>query len=343
MAAIPSIALDAMGGDYGPEIIVSAAQLALTHPSEAEFIIVGDAARINPLLITRGSLRERTRVVHTDIFIPMDAKPSQALRLGRRNSSMWLALRAVRDGEAHAMVSAGNTGALMAMARHCLKTIAGVERPALAALWPTVKGYSIVLDLGANVGADAQELARFAMMGAAIARALFQVERPRVGLLNIGVERDSGAEEITRAHNILRERSDLGLDYRGFIQGDGISQGLVDVIVTDGVTGNIALKVAEGTAKYVATIMRDSLTSSFTAKLGAVLAHGGLHTLRERMDPRRHNGAIFLGLQGIAVKSHGSGDAVSFANAIAIAHSAATAGLAKCVSSDLSRLSTELI
>jgi glycerol-3-phosphate acyltransferase PlsX len=238
-----------MGGDYGPEVIVPAAELAVISHPEAEFIIVGDGTRINPLLMNRERVRGRTRVVHTDNFVPMDAKPSQALRIGRRNSSMWLALQAVRDGEAHAMVSAGNTGALMAMARHCLKTIADVERPALAALWPTVRGYSIVLDLGANVGANGQELARFAMMGAAMARALFMIERPKVGLLNTGVERDGGVEEITRAQNMLRERSDLGLDYRGFVRGDGISQGLVDVIVTDGLTGNIALKVAEGTAK----------------------------------------------------------------------------------------------
>jgi glycerol-3-phosphate acyltransferase PlsX len=332
-----------MGGDYGPEVIVPAAELALIPYPEVEFIIVGDAARINPLLMNREKVRGHTRVVHTENFVPMDAKPSQALRVGRRNSSMWLALRAVRGGEAHGMVSAGNTGALMAMARHCLKTIADVERPALAALWPTVRGYSIVLDLGANVGANGQELARFAMMGAAMARALFMIERPKVGLLNAGVERDGDVEEITRAQNILRDRFDLGLDYRGFVLGDGISQSLVDVIVTDGLTGNIALKVAEGTAKQMAAFMRESFTSSLTAKLGVALAQRGLEALRERMDPRRHNGAIFLGLQGIAVKSHGGGDAVSFANAIGIARNAVTADLAERVSTDVSRLSTQLI
>jgi glycerol-3-phosphate acyltransferase PlsX len=340
MAAIPTIALDGMGGDYGPEVIVSAAELALIPNPEVEFIIVGDTGRINPLLKNRDSVRGRTRLVHTENFVPKDAKPSQALRMGRRDSSMWLALRAVRGGEAHAMVSAGNTGALMAMARHCLKTIADVERPALAALWPTVRGYSIVLDLGANVAANGEELARFAMMGAAMARALFMIERPKVGLLNTGLERDGGGEEIARAQNMLRERSDLGLDYRGFVQGDGISQGLVDVIVTDGLTGNIALKVAEGTAKQMAAFMRESLTSSVAAKLGVALAQRGLETLRVRMDPRHHNGAIFLGLQGIAVKSHGGGDAVSFANAIGIARNAVTADLAERISTDVARLST---
>ena len=328
-----------MGGDYGPEVIVPAAELALIPDPEVEFIIIGDAARINPLLMRRERVRGCTRVVHTENFVPMNAKPSQALRMGRRNSSMWLALRAVRDGEAQAIVSAGNTGALMALARHYLKTVADVKRPALAALYPTVGKYSVVLDLGANVGADAVELARFAMMGAAMARALFAIERPRIGLLNTGVETDGGVEEVMRAHNILRKRTDLGFDYRGFLQGDGISQGLVDVIVTDGVTGNIALKVAEGTAKQVTAFMRDSLRSSFSAKLGAAIARDGLNALRNRMDPRRHNGAIFLGLQGTVVKSHGGGDAVSFANAIAIALRAVTADLAKCVSSDLSRLS----
>jgi glycerol-3-phosphate acyltransferase PlsX len=338
MTASPTIALDAMGGDHGPDVIVPAAELALIRHPDAEFIIVGDAARITPLLMSRERLRERARVVHTDTFIPMDAKPSQALRMGRRTSSMWLALRAVRDGEAHATVSAGNTGALMAMAKHCFKTIGDVERPALAALWPTIRSYSIVLDLGANVGADAQELTRFALMGAAMARALFHIERPSVGLLNTGEEHVSGLDEIRRAHNVLCERNDLGIDYRGFVHGDGISQGLADVIVTNGVTGNIVLKIAEGTAKQVVAFMRDSFTSSFSAKLGAGLARSGLDALRKRMDPRRHNGAVFLGLQGTVIKSHGGGDDVGFANAIAIAHGAATADLARRISSDLSRL-----
>lgn len=185
---------------------------------------------------------------------------------------------------------------------------------------------------------NAQELVHFALMGAAMARALFHFERPSVGLLNIGVEEVTGVEEIRRAHEILCERTDLGIDYRGFVQGDGISLGLVDVIVTDGLTGNIVLKVAEGTAKQVVAVMRDSLSSSFAAKLGAGLARRGLETLRSRMDPRRHNGAVFLGLQGVVVKSHGGGDDVSFANAITIAHGAATADLARRISSDLSRL-----
>jgi phosphate acyltransferase len=339
MAAIAIVALDAMGGDYGPDVTVPAAELALNQRPDTEFIIVGDAVRINPLLMSHDRVRQRARVIHTDIFVPMDAKPSRALRMGRRNSSMWLALSAVRDGEAHAMVSAGNTGALMAMARHCLKTVADVKRPALAALWPTIKRDSIVLDLGANVGADAEELTRFAMMGAAMARALFHIERPSIGLLNTGVERDTGVEAIMRADDVLRERTDLGFDYRGFVHGDGISLGLVDVIVTDGLTGNIVLKVAEGTAKQVAAYLRDSFTGSFAAKLGVGFARRGLKALRERMDPRQHNGAIFLGLQGLVVKSHGGSDTMGFANAIAIAHDAVTADLARSITSDLPRLS----
>jgi glycerol-3-phosphate acyltransferase PlsX len=268
----------------------------------------------------------------------MDAKPSQALRQGRRNASMWLALDAVRRGEAAVAVSAGNTGALMAMAKFCVKTLADVQRPAIAALWPTVAGETIVLDVGANVGASADELARFALMGAAMARALFHIERPTVALLNIGVEEVKGVEEIKAAHAILKAQQDVPLDYTGFVEGDQIGHAVADVVVTDGFTGNVALKTAEGTAKQIGVYLRSAMARSVFSRAGAFLAQGAFRVLKSKMDPRRVNGAPFLGLQGLVIKSHGGTDAVGFASAIDIGYDMAKADLVKRIASDLSHL-----
>jgi glycerol-3-phosphate acyltransferase PlsX len=309
MAEPRRISLDAMGGDEGPAVVVPGAALALERHPELEFLLVGDQARIEPHLEAHVTLAARSRIVHTNIAIEMQDKPSEAVRRGR-GSSMWLALDAVRNGEAEVAVSAGNTGALMAMAKLILRTMPGIERPAIAGQWPTVGHNSIVLDLGANIGADARQLADYAMMGAAMARALFGIERPRVGLLNIGVEEIKGIEEVRQAHAWLKE-NDLPIDYRGFVEGDQIGQGVVDVVVVEGYAGNIALKTAEGTAKQMAAYVRDALTSSPAAKLGAVLASGGLRKLKERMDTRRLNGGPFLGLNGIVIKSHGGTDALA--------------------------------
>ena len=264
MAAPRTISLDAMGGDQGPAVVVPGAALALERHPELSFLLVGDRARIQPHLDQLPALAERARIVHTDIAIEMQDKPSQAVRRGR-GSSMWLALEAVQKGEADVAVSAGNTGALMAMAKLVLRTMPGIERPVIAGQWPTVGHNSIVLDLGANIGATARQLADFALMGAAMARALFGIERPRVGLLNIGVEEIKGIEEVRQAHAWLKE-NDLPIDYRGFVEGDQIGQGIVDVVVVEGYAGNIALKTAEGTARQMAAYVREALTSSLAAK-----------------------------------------------------------------------------
>jgi glycerol-3-phosphate acyltransferase PlsX len=336
MAGPRTISLDAMGGDRGPEVVVPGAALALQRHPDVSFLLVGNRARIEPLLAEQPALAERSRIVHTDTAIGMDDKPGQALRRGR-GSSMWLALEAVQKGEADCAVSAGNTGALMALSKLILKTMPGIEWPVIAGQWPTVKENCIVLDLGANIGATARQLADFALMGAAMARALFHLERPRVGLLNIGVEEIKGIEEVRQAHAWLKE-TDLPIDYRGFVEGDQIGQGIVDVVVVEGYAGNIALKTAEGTAKQMAAYVREALTGSLAAKLGAVLAQGGLRALRDRMDPRRFNGGPFLGLNGIVIKSHGGMDAFAFASAIGVGYDMAESDLVAHLAADLDAL-----
>ena len=335
MSAAQTIALDAMGGDHGPEVVVPGAELALTRHPDTRFIFFGVQDQIRPLVDAHPALAARAEIVHTDNWVAMDAKPSQALRTGRKTSSMWLALEAVRDGRAAAAVSAGNTGALMVMSKFCVKTLADVERPAIAAIWPTVKGECIVLDCGANVGATARELSHFALMGAAMARALFHVDRPTVSLLNIGVEEVKGVDEIKAAHAVLRKARNLPFDYQGYIEGGGIGQGLVDVVVTDGFTGNVALKTAEGTARQIAAYLRAAMQSSLLSRMGAFLAQGAFAELRAKMDPRRANGGVFLGLDGIVIKSHGGADAMGFANAIDLGYDMTKAGLVQLTKADL--------
>lgn len=334
MAQPRTLALDAMGGDHGPEVVVPGAALSLERHPALSFILVGDEARIAPVLAAHPALEKRSRIIHTTHVVAMNEKPSQALRRGK-GSSMWLALDAVRKGEAHAAVSAGNTGALMAMAKLILRPMKGIERPAIAALWPTVTAECIVLDVGANIGATSRQLSEYALMGAAMARALFHVERPTVGLLNVGVEEIKGAEEVKEAHAALKKGVELPLDYRGFIEGDEIGQGRVDVVVVEGFAGNIALKTAEGTAKQIGQYLKDAMTRAFLSRLGALLARGGFRVLKEKMDPRRVNGGTFLGLNGLAVKSHGGTDALGFASAVDLGYEMAESGLLERLASDL--------
>jgi len=341
MAASVTIALDAMGGDHGPSVVVPGAAIALVRHPDTRFLIVGNAARIEPELEQHPALAEKSEILHTDVAVAMDAKPSQALRKGRWHSSMWLGLEAVRDGRADATVSAGNTGALMAMAKFCLKTIAGVDRPAIAVIWPTVESECIVLDVGANVGADARQLVEFALMGAAMGRALFGVERPTVGLLNIGVEEVKGVDEIKAAAATLKD-APLPIVYRGFVEGDEIGHGAADVVVTDGFTGNIALKTAEGTAKQIGEYLRAAMGRSLLARIGAILAQGAFRALKEKMDPRQLNGGIFLGLNGIVVKSHGGTDATGFASAVDLAYDMASSGVVNRLAADIARFHAEL-
>ena len=330
-----------MGGDHGPGVVVPGASLAAIRHPDIRFLLVGDRRGIEAALKDHPELAGKCEIVHTDIAVAMDAKPSQALRKGRRHSSMWLALEAVRDGKADAAVSAGNTGALMAMAKFCLKPLAGVDRPAIAVIWPTVDAECIVLDVGANVGADARQLVEFALMGAAMARALFGLERPTVGLLNIGVEEIKGVDELKAAAAVLRD-APLPIAYRGFVEGDDIGHDAADVIVTDGFTGNIALKTAEGTAKQIAHYLRAAMGRSFFARIGAFFAQGAFRALKEKMDPRQLNGGIFLGLNGIVVKSHGGTDATGFASAIDLAYDMASNGVVKRLADDVARFHTEL-
>jgi glycerol-3-phosphate acyltransferase PlsX len=310
------IALDAMGGDHGAAVVIAGAERSLARHPEIEFLLFGDRAAVAPLLDARPQLKAASRLVHTDVMVQMHDKPSQALRKGRRKSSMWMAVDAVKRGEADAAVSAGNTGALMATAKIDLRTMAGIERPAIAAMWPTLKGKSIVLDLGASIGADAGHLVDLAAMGAAMAGVLFGLARPTVGLLNIGVEEVKGLEEVRKAGQMLRAGQWPQFEYVGFVEGDDIGKGTADVVVTEGFSGNIALKAAEGTARQISHYLKLELNRSLVRRLGYLLARGAFHALGEKMDPRKSNGGVFLGLNGIVIKSHGATDAEGFACAV---------------------------
>jgi glycerol-3-phosphate acyltransferase PlsX len=314
------IALDAMGGDVGAPVVIPGAAISLGRHSETEFLLVGDRARIEPELDRHPKLKAASRIVHTDVAVSMEDKPSQALRRGRKVSSMWMAIDAVKRGEADVAVSAGNTGALMAMSRFHLRTLPGIDRPAIAGVWPTMRGESVVLDLGATIGGDAHHVVSLAVMGAAMASVLFSKPRPTVGLLNIGTEEIKGHEEIREAGEILRARNLPELDYIGFVEGDGIGKGLADVIVTEGFSGNIALKAAEGTARQMAELLRIEIQRSWMSKLGYLFARGAFQALRNKMDPNKSNGGMFLGLNGVVVKSHGGINAEGFASAIDVGY-----------------------
>jgi phosphate acyltransferase len=335
MTGTITISLDAMGGDQGAEIAVPGAELALERRPDVRFLIFGDEAVVAPLLDRHPKVRDASRFVHCDVSVQMDDKPSQALRKGRWKSSMWRSVQAVRDGEAAAAVSAGNTGALMAMAKFCLKTLGDIERPAIAAIWPTLRGESIVLDVGATIGSDARMLVEFAIMGAAMARATFDLERPSVGLLNIGVEEVKGVEEVREAGRILRELDHPNLDYHGFVEGDDLGRGTVDVVVTEGFSGNIALKTAEGTARQISEYLHEAMRRTFFSRLGYLLARSAFNQLKDKMDPRKVNGGVFLGLGGIVIKSHGGTDVEGFASAVELAREIGRYDLLRQIAADI--------
>jgi phosphate acyltransferase len=305
-----------MGGDHGPSVVIPALAKFLERRPDARFIVFGRQDAVQPELAKAPSLANAVEFVHCDVHVRMDEKPSQALRHGRGKSSMWRAIEAVKLGQAEVCVSAGNTGALMAMARFCLRTMANVDRPAIAAIWPTTRGESIVLDVGASIGADSHQLVDFAILGGAMARALFQVERPSIGLLNVGVEEVKGQEEVKEAGLLLRDTDLNSMTYHGFVEGDDIGKGTVDVVVTEGFSGNIALKTAEGTARQIAGYLREAMSRTLMSKIGYFFARGAFAALREKMDVRKVNGGVFLGLNGIVVKSHGGTDEEGFAAAI---------------------------
>jgi len=312
------LALDAMGGDHAPFIVVEGAALARSRHPDIRFIFFGDEAKVAPLLAANPTLKACSELRHTPDVVAADMKPSLALRQ-ERNSSMRLAINAVADGDASCIVSAGNTGALLAIAKFVLKTLPGIDRPAIAGLIPTKIGESVMLDLGANIECDAENLVQFALMGSIFCHTILGRDDPSIGLLNIGTEELKGHDEVRIAASILRERPIPGRLF-GFVEGNDITAGTVDVIVTDGFSGNIALKSIEGTARFVAHALKQSFEFSLIAKLGYLLSRGAFKRLKKRIDPRRYNGAMFLGLQGVCVKSHGGADAEGFANAIDVAH-----------------------
>jgi glycerol-3-phosphate acyltransferase PlsX len=331
-----TIALDAMGGDHAPQVVIAGADMARERFPGLKFLLFGDQARLTPLLGGRRELAARCVVEHTPDHVGADAKPSHVLRQGR-NTSMRLAIDAVKEGRAGAAVSAGNTGALMALAKFVLKTLPGIERPAIASLVPTRRSEAVFLDLGANAECSAANLVQFAVMGEVFARAVLGFAKPTVGLLNIGTEEVKGHDRIRAAAAALRA-SDLPIEFHGFVEGSDLTSGKVDVVVTDGFTGNVALKVCEGTVGLYSQFLREAFKSSILAKLGYALAKPALERVRQRLDPRRYNGAMFLGLNGIVVKSHGGTDALGFANAVGVAVDLVQQGTNERITAELNRL-----
>jgi glycerol-3-phosphate acyltransferase PlsX len=332
------ISVDAMGGDQGPRVAVHGARLALRERKNLSFIFHGRREELEPLLNEFADLKPVSQIVHSDNVIAMDDKPSNALRRGRGNSSMWAALESVKNGEADAVISGGNTGALMAMALFALHRMEGISRPAIAAIWPTTRADIIVLDVGATVGGDAQQLVDFSILGAALARALFDQESPSLGLLNVGTEEMKGHDEVKEAARVLAGASGkAGFTYHGFVEGDDMGKGTVDVVVTDGFAGNIALKTAEGTARQVGTWMRDAFRADLISKIGAFIAGQAINALRRKLDPRNINGGIFLGLNGIVIKSHGGTDEVGFKAAVGLAYEMARSRLMDKIGEGLRR------
>ena len=334
----PRIAIDAMGGDEGVRVMVAGVARARRGHEGLRFLLFGDEARIGAALKNHPNLSKAAEIVHTDKVVAATDKPSQAIRHSR-GSSMGLAIQAVKDGEAMAAVSAGNTGALMAMAKLALRTLPGIDRPALAAMLPTLGDNDLVmLDLGANTECDARNLVQFAVMGAAYARIINNLAMPRVQLLNIGTEDLKGTDEIRDAARILRKTRGLPLRFDGFIEGDRLASGDADVIVAEGFAGNIALKTAEGTARFVTDVLRRAFTSSLRSKAGFLLSRPALHLLKVHLDPNNHNGAVFLGLNGIVVKSHGGADEKGVANAVHVAARLVEEGLSARIGEDLARV-----
>lgn len=326
-----------MGGDKAPESVIAGARRVLKEFPDIRFIFYGREPIIAPMVARNRRLARASQVVHTDTVIPMDEKPSVALRQGRA-SSMRAAIDAVAEGRACAMVSAGNTGALMAMAKFVLKTLPGIHRPAITATVPSRHKPVVLLDMGANIDCTAEHLVQFAIMGDAYARALLGTEKPRIGLLNVGSEEMKGHDEVKEAHRVLRSGT-IPVDYFGFVEGNDILEGTTDVVVTDGFTGNIALKTAEGASRLIYTSLKTAIENSFAAKIGYLLARPAIRMALKRFDPRRLNGAILLGLNGIAIKSHGGADAKAFANAIRVAISMVEHGVNAKIIAELSAAS----
>jgi glycerol-3-phosphate acyltransferase PlsX len=335
---LPRIAVDAMGGDEGVRVMVSGAALARRQHERFKFLLVGDSQRIERALDSHPNMRQASEILHCEDVVSGDEKPTQALRRAK-STSMGLAIDAVKRGHAGAAVSAGNTGALMAMSKLALRTVPGIDRPALAALMPTLGDNDVVmLDLGANTECDAQNLVQFAIMGAAYARIVTNRDRPRVRLLNIGTEETKGTGHLQDAAQALREAPGLALDFEGFVEADKINRGDVDVVVTDGFSGNIALKAIEGAARFVTDLLKNAFRSSTRSKIGFLISRPATELLRHHLDPNNHNGAVFLGLNGVVVKSHGSANAAGVANAVTVAARLLEENLTQRIAADLAEL-----
>jgi phosphate acyltransferase len=331
------LSIDGMGGDHAPDIVVEGVDIAARRSADTRFLIHGDPEKLAALLEKYPSAKAQSEIVPAEKAIGMEIKASQALRQGK-GSSLWNAVEAVKEGRAHAVVSAGNTGAFMAISMFRLRTMEGVHRPALTTRWPNAKGgYTVMLDVGANVEANGEQLVEFAIMGEAFARAVTGVAKPSVALLNVGAEEQKGHEEIRAAAQLIRETG-VDLNFQGFAEGDDIAKGTVDVVVTDGFTGNIALKTGEGTARLVGQFLREALTGGVMARLGALIAYPALRQLRKRMDPGTFNGALFLGLNGLVVKSHGSANGRGYAAAIGVAEKMARSHYREEIAHNLARL-----
>lgn len=337
----PRIAIDAMGGDVGPRVMVAGAALARHRHEGFQFLFVGDEAQIKDALQNHPNLNAASEILHADDIVSGDAKPSQALR-GSKKTSMGMAVAAVKSGEVSAAVSAGNTGALMAISKLALRTMPNIDRPALAALLPTMKDSDVVmLDLGANAECDSRNLVQFSVMGAAYSRIMHGFEKPTVKLLNIGTEDGKGTGTLQVAADALKNADGLAMNFQGFTEADKISTGDVDVIVTDGFSGNIALKALEGTARFVTDLLRRSFLSSLRSKIGFLISRPATELLKEHLDPNNHNGAVFLGLNGVVVKSHGSADEKGVANAVEVAARLVEDSILERISEDLKKISSE--
>jgi glycerol-3-phosphate acyltransferase PlsX len=337
MNAGPRIAIDAMGGDAGPAAMIAGAARALKKDPSLEFAFYGDERLVEAEMAQHRNLAGHAHIVASPEAISPSEKPSQAIRRAR-TTSMGMAINAVKEGIADAALSGGNTGALMAMSKLALRTMPGIDRPALAALLPTLGDTDVImLDLGANTECDAQNLVQFAVMGAAYARCVLGIARPRVKLLNIGTEELKGTDELKDAAALLREADYLPFSFEGFTEGDKLSRGNVDVVVTDGFSGNIALKTAEGTARFVTDVLRRAFKSSLRSKAGFALSKPALNLLKVHLDPNNHNGAVFLGLNGLVVKSHGAANPKGVANAIRIAASMVRNDITRKIGDDLDK------
>ena len=336
--SLPRIAVDAMGGDEGVRVMVSGAALARRRHDKFKFLLVGDETRIKAALDNHPNMRNASEILHCEDVVKGDEKPTQALRRAKK-TSMGLAIEAVKKGDAGAAVSAGNTGALMAMSKLALRTMPGIDRPALAGLMPTLEEHDVVmLDLGANTECDARNLVQFAIMGAAYARIVTGRDKPRVRLLNIGTEETKGTGELQEAAQRLRGATGLALSFEGYVEADKINRGHVDVVVSDGFSGNIALKAIEGSARFVTDLLKSAFRSSLRSKIGFLVSRPATELLRHHLDPNNHTGAVFLGLNGVVVKSHGSATAAGGANAVAVAARLLEESLTERISADLAEL-----